>query len=572
MPSLRVAVSQQEPHYVVYEVNGIFIARPAPATRLPLKRGTDVKTVINDALASLTPGRTWLEKVTIRGNFTLSGAIKVPSYTILEIIGKLTLKEGVQENVIENEDPVAGNTMIYIVGGEIDGNKAKQTSDFSSDTQNGIYLRKCTKCFIFNVYIHDTVAHGLYLYDSSNDNEVSFCRVENIGLPEDDVYDGIAVALNSLRNRLVSNFCRNALAGIYITRGSYSIIEENVCKENRGTGIVITWSSYCVIKGNVSEGNTSRGIRVFRDSTYCIIEGNICRGNGDHGIYVHKFEGLSPDYAVISGNVCEGNGNAGIFAYIDLGSTIGLNQCKGNTTSGISLSECVYATIGKNECKENGGHGIDVVKSSHCSVGNNICQGNGSRGVRVYNLSNYNAIIGNVCEGNTDEGIYIYSGPDGASEHNIAEGNVCRNNNIGIRVYGSKWNVIKGNNCLGNTLSGIDIDGDLTEVNGNSTCRNGGHGIILVSPHCTISENLCEGNGGDGIRLADAIDNVVTSNRCTDTQPTKTQDYGIRETGTADYNVIIGNNLRGNLTGPLAVVGANTLYRTATDLDPLNIL
>ena len=54
---------------------------------LPLT-AANASTVINAALAGLTPGRTWKEKVIVMGNLTVLVAILVYSYTILEILGK----------------------------------------------------------------------------------------------------------------------------------------------------------------------------------------------------------------------------------------------------------------------------------------------------------------------------------------------------------------------------------------------------------------------------------------------------------------------------------------------------
>jgi len=58
-----------------------------------LKGGTDYSgtdaTVIQSALNSLTPGRTWKEKVLLKGTFEISGFLNIPAYTILQG-GKIT--------------------------------------------------------------------------------------------------------------------------------------------------------------------------------------------------------------------------------------------------------------------------------------------------------------------------------------------------------------------------------------------------------------------------------------------------------------------------------------------------
>ena len=61
-----------------------------------------------------------------------------------------------------------------------------------------------------------------------------------------------------------------------------------------------------------------------------------------------------------------------------------------------------------------------------------------------------------------------------------------------------------------------------------------------------------------GIRIIDSTYLVLLGNRCFDDQATKTQDYGIKEIGTSDYNIISHNILVGNKTGAISTVGVNT--------------
>src|SRR5438445_10495892 len=54
---------------------------------------------------------------------------------------------------------------------------------------------------------------------------------------------------------------------------------------------------------------------------------------------------------------------------------------------------------------------------------------------------------------------------------------------------------------------------------------------------------------------------MLQGNRGVDEQVRRTQAYGILETTGADGNYLLGNRLDGNLTGPLVVVGPNTIVR-----------
>jgi len=86
--------------------------------------GTADNVQIQAALDYLTAGRTWKEKVILNGNFVINSAINVPSYTVIDIRGKITLANGADQNIFM----IAPNLSdIEIINGEIDGNKANQT-------------------------------------------------------------------------------------------------------------------------------------------------------------------------------------------------------------------------------------------------------------------------------------------------------------------------------------------------------------------------------------------------------------------------------------------------------------
>jgi len=51
--------------------------------------GTDAATVIQSTINALTSGRTWKEKVSVKGDIDIDGLLNLPSYTTLEIQGRL---------------------------------------------------------------------------------------------------------------------------------------------------------------------------------------------------------------------------------------------------------------------------------------------------------------------------------------------------------------------------------------------------------------------------------------------------------------------------------------------------
>jgi len=184
-----------------------------------------------------------------------------------------------------------------------------------------------------------------------------------------------------------------------------------------------------------------------------------------------------------------------------------------------------------------------------------------------------------VIRGNTIHkfrlGIYLNSVRD--SEVN---GNVCYDNKwdgsvdgAGIWIEGgSKRVTVIGNVCYSNTPKAVGInisDGGAVEltVKGNISVGNGYSGVHVIGSSHVICGNLIKNNNqsagsitlDSGVNLDSATYCVVSCNRIFDDQATPTQEYGVRETGGADYNIISDNIVTGNATGAISTLGANDL-------------
>jgi parallel beta-helix repeat protein len=135
-------------------------------------------------------------------------------------------------------------------------------------------------------------------------------------------------------------------------------------------------------------------------------------------------------------------------------------------------------------------------------------------------------------------------------------------------------------NCVafGNGESGVNIDAQSSTdrkslnntVSGGRFYSNAKHGIsIYESDFNTINGVTCSNNNLDGIRIQtfstrskSANGNQIINCTCTDTQATKTQDYGVNLYGAPssdiDGTVIKDCDLRGNRVGPYKVIAVNT--------------
>jgi parallel beta-helix repeat protein len=127
----------------------------------------------------------------------------------------------------------------------------------------------------------------------------------------------------------------------------------------------------------------------------------------------------------------------------------------------------------------------------------------------------------------------------------------------------------------GNTGNRGDVDGIVLQncvrcpVTGNTASYNGARGINLQdTSYCSVNGNTTNSNdqsatgGISGIDLYEtSLYNTVVGNTCLDFGGSPTQDYGIGESATSDYNIIIGNNVTGNAVGGINKQGTNTVVR-----------
>ncbi len=120
---------------------------------------------------------------------------------------------------------------------------------------------------------------------------------------------------------------------------------------------------------------------------------------------------------------------------------------------------------------------------------------------------------------------------------------------------------------------GISIVGDavrsikVVEIGPGTVEQSGQNGVKLLNVQRAIIAGVLSLNNGQkaianqkaGIRLDTVTGAKIEANDSYDDQGTKTQQYGIQETGTSDNNLILGNDCRGNNDATLDIVyvGAN---------------
>ena len=110
--------------YTVFPIGGTYYAESNTAGGTDYE-GANATTVIQQAVDALTAGRTWKEKIVIKGDIAMQSKVDVPSYTAFDLSqAKLTNGPGTAITFFQNSDQTLGNTQIDFYGGILDGYNA----------------------------------------------------------------------------------------------------------------------------------------------------------------------------------------------------------------------------------------------------------------------------------------------------------------------------------------------------------------------------------------------------------------------------------------------------------------
>lgn len=367
---------------------------------------TDPETAIEWAMNNLTAGRTWKEKIIVKGNYTIDTSIDIPSYTILEMQGKITMSNAFPNyGAFQNSDLNNGNSHIEITGGSIDGNYANQTG-----FKNCIYFEKVSFLKVSNMTIYDCLNEGIESRSNSkfviSGNVIYNNGDDSISLISSGTGGGAS------NNGTVSN---NTVWGNRNDTGGSS-------------GIEIEDGSYEIsVFGNVIYGGTTGsnmvGIHVVVDNGSSFpaphditITGNIVRAVENSGIFVQtNLTGGDLKNITITGNTVTDTGNNGInvmgkasFNGVPVGVSIVGNTVSSSGTStsgvyGIYISYAKNVIVSGNTVTESGGHGVYLYYVQGAEVIGNIIFDNGNTdtttafGVAVSNTGSNNiTITGNI--------------------------------------------------------------------------------------------------------------------------------------------------------------------------------
>jgi hypothetical protein len=340
-------------NYIVTSSGSNYVTKDASGTTV--YSGTNAATAIQTALNSLSSGRTVKQTVLLQGTFVITKAISIPSYTILELDGKVTWGSSAVGYMLT----ASSKSNFEVRGGEWDGNKGIRSTTSSSNPMN---FERCQDVVISNLKVHDGPYDNIeFLYgeritisgvESYRSNWDSFmmafcnnCVVENChiyDIKQGGCYfycedDGIAQTINNniMRNNLVE---RTLTSGLSLSpRGAEDKVIGGLIEGNTlvdcgtdgdhpaiNTGFAVHGQG-TIIRNNVIScpaGLSGAGIEFGVDNGQCT--GNTVSGTGESGI------SCTGSGNIISGNVMRSCGSQGYSAFYNGGSN---NVVTGNTIS-----------------------------------------------------------------------------------------------------------------------------------------------------------------------------------------------------------------------------------------------
>lgn|GEM_PF-3004526 len=323
------------------------------------------------------------------------------------------------------------------------------------------------------------------------------------------------------------------------------------------TGILLGASQNSTIENCVIH-DVGRSNGTAGDAANCfggagiMFRGNICYSYVDSGF---AFQGSS---ATIVNNTFE-NGWVGVYFGTGLGSNDSIcfaNKFLSNTVASVILENPSVNDVVSGNIIEGSSVGVSIQGAQNCTVAGNSITGSTSTNMGSIQFlapaSSVMEVSGNTISNGAWDGIRFFNG-------SVSEAVSVWNNTVTGCRYGINTDPLENGSVTGITILG------------NYLYQNRRSGIdIIRALNCTVDGNTCfdnsQGSAGtyDGITLwGDAASpsnfNSVTNNTCYDDQLAKTQNYGVREFGVADYNVIEENDLRGNIRNYVAIAGLHTV-------------
>jgi hypothetical protein len=279
-----LANPEQPTSYTIYTEGSDYNAKNGSTGQIDYS-GTVASTVIQNSLNGLTSGRTNKERVTLKGDFTLTSTLTIPSYTILDMSeASITLGANVHAMTITN------TTDIELLGGIFNGVKAT----YNGDVWAGIGGTNATRILIKGTVLHDFEGKGIFitrLIDSAIENVVCYNN------DQDGIYLDGTLGVGGSRNVLLKNCItytngRKGFNNGYIEQVTFvnCISHSNTqdgwnIEGGTGAGLNYYWADVKLI-GCTAYSNSQNGYRIQMGGNGISVISSDAYSNTHAGMYV----------------------------------------------------------------------------------------------------------------------------------------------------------------------------------------------------------------------------------------------------------------------------------------------
>ena len=499
------------PAYTVF-TDGSTIYAKNGATGAIDYSGTTASTIIQNAINSLTAGRATKETVAIRGAFTITSSITIPSYTILDLGDSSFTRSGTGYYMFS----ATSVNDIEIRGGIIDS----AATPGELYTTNEIQLVSVTNAVVEGVTVNNAAEDAVRIKGSSVNVQVIGSTFYNPNLHAVCVCDLSAVMHNII---ISGNYVDGTLVYDALTitaQGSHTItIEGNTIQNVNGTA-----ASSSAIHAEDSTGAIPSNINIVGNSIYhgkdgitsamarpIVISGNTIR-DVNRGIQLQN-----PSGAIISSNVIDlsqstaSHTNHAIYLYGLVGGVIGNNVIKGSSSFANVYGIYWDQTGGYTDNTITGNTFLRTLEAVHSAGNRNIYSNNNFRftwhdGILVQPGSTTNSYTANLFynSGQTTDATYFDINMNATGGSNTVVQTIKGNQFSGDQSNRVNYNI--------NYISGSNMNSVIVEGNRFGGNRNGA--IQGTAPAATylVRNNLgyITENKGTGTINSGSTSAVVT--------------------------------------------------------------
>jgi len=173
--------------------------------------GTDASAVIQSALNNLISGRTWKEKVILKGDFEINDTLSISSYTIFQLEGRIIASStfDTSKDLVQIGSLGSWTSDVDLVGGLYDGN---------ARAQDVIHMEQYTSCSVRDLKVRNARRHCIAgIFDNTSNFINVHANAAGQGGVEGDCFHFESIA----HDDFVSCFAANgSFNGFSITKQS----------------------------------------------------------------------------------------------------------------------------------------------------------------------------------------------------------------------------------------------------------------------------------------------------------------------------------------------------------------